>query len=52
MAEFSCPDAMAEGICAKMIPKVLASGPIFPGGEVREHKSDEFMELIRLPANN
>ena len=34
-----------------MLPNVVAFGPIFPGDEVREHKPDEFMELVRLIDN-
>ncbi len=39
------------GTYAKMMPNILAFGPIFPGDEVREHKPDEFMELERLADN-
>lgn len=42
------PKSIGGGTYAKMIPNVLAFGPIFPGDEVREHKPDEFMELSRL----
>ena len=45
------PKAIGGGTYAKMIPNVLAFGPIFPGDEVREHKPDEFMELSRLRDN-
>ena len=45
------PKAIGGGTYAKMIPNVLAFGPIFPGDEVREHKPDEFMELSRLLDN-
>ena len=39
------------GTYAKMLPNVVAFGPIFPGDEVREHKPDEYMELSRLLDN-
>lgn len=45
------PKSIGGGTYAKMIPNVLAFGPIFPGDEVREHKPDEFMELSRLNDN-
>ena len=49
--DMSAPKAIGGGTYAKMIPNVLAFGPIFPGDEVREHKPDEFMELSRLLDN-
>lgn len=49
--DMSEPKAIGGGTYAKMIPNVLAFGPIFPGDEVREHKPDEFMELTRLLDN-
>lgn len=39
------------GTYAKMLPNILAFGPLFPGDEVREHKPDEFMEVERLLDN-
>ena len=45
------PKTLGGGTYAKMMPNVLAFGPIFPGDEVREHKPDEFMELSRLMDN-
>ena len=45
------PKSIGGGTYAKMLPNVLAFGPIFPGDEVREHKPDEFMELSRLRDN-
>lgn len=45
------PKTLGGGTYAKMMPNVLAFGPIFPGDEVREHKPDEFMELSRLLDN-
>lgn len=47
----STPKSIGGGTYAKMLPNVLAFGPIFPGDEVREHKPDEFMELSRLLDN-
>ena len=45
------PKSIGGGTYAKMLPNVVAFGPIFPGDEVREHKPDEFMELSRLRDN-
>ena len=45
------PKSIGGGTYAKMLPNVVAFGPIFPGDEVREHKPDEFMELSRLLDN-
>lgn len=45
------PKSIGGGTYAKMLPNVLAFGPIFPGDEVREHKADEYMELDRLIDN-
>ena len=45
------PKSIGGGTYAKMLPNVVAFGPIFPGDEVREHKPDEFMELERLLDN-
>lgn len=39
------------GTYAKMLPNILAFGPIFPGDEVREHKPDEFLEIPKLMKN-
>lgn len=47
----SRPKSIGGGTYAKMLPNVLAFGPIFPGDEVREHKPDEFMEISRLIDN-
>ena len=47
----SKPKSIGGGTYAKMLPNVVAFGPIFPGDEVREHKPDEFMELSRLLDN-
>ena len=45
------PKSIGGGTYAKMLPNVVAFGPIFPGDEVREHKPDEFMEVSRLLDN-
>ena len=45
------PKSIGGGTYAKMLPNVVAFGPIFPGDEVREHKPDEFMEISRLLDN-
>ena len=45
------PKSIGGGTYAKMLPNVVAFGPIFPDDEVREHKPDEFMELSRLRDN-
>lgn len=47
----AAPKCIGGGTYAKMLPNVLAFGPIFPGDEVREHKADEFMEISRLVDN-
>ena len=47
----SKPKSIGGGTYAKMLPNVVAFGPIFPGDEVREHKPDEFMEISRLKDN-
>lgn len=39
------------GTYAKMLPNIVAFGPIFPGDEVREHKPDEFIEIPKLLKN-
>ena len=36
---------------AKMLPNILAFGPIFPGDEVREHKPDEYISIENLMKN-
>jgi len=42
------PLSIGGGTYAKMMPNVLAFGPIFPGDEVREHQSDEYILVRRL----
>ena len=49
--ETAQPKSIGGGTYAKMLPNVVAFGPIFPGDEVREHKPNEFMELSRLEDN-
>jgi len=45
------PICIGGGTYAKCLPNILAFGPIFPGDEVREHKSDEYMEIPKLMKN-
>ena len=45
------PKCIGGGTYAKMLPNILAFGPIFPGDEVREHKPDEFVEVSKLMKN-
>lgn len=45
------PICIGGGTYAKMLPNIVAFGPIFPGDEVREHKPDEYMEIDRLMEN-
>lgn len=45
------PKSIGGGTYAKMLPGILAFGPIFPGDEVREHKPDEFIEIPKLMKN-
>ena len=47
----AAPKAIGGGTYAKLMPNILAFGPIFPGDEVREHKPDEFIEIDRLVDN-
>ena len=47
----SAPKCIGGGTYAKMMPNILAFGPVFPGDEVREHKPDEFIEIERLMDN-
>ncbi len=47
----AAPKSIGGGTYAKMLPNVVAFGPVFPGDEVREHKADEFMEISRLIDN-
>jgi len=49
--ESAKPKSIGGGTYAKMLPGVVAFGPIFPGDEVREHKPDEYMEISRLIDN-
>jgi len=49
--DHSGPKCIGGGTYAKMMPNILAFGPIFPGDEVREHKPDEFIEIDRLVDN-
>jgi len=39
------------GTYAKMLPNILAFGPIFPGDEIREHKPDEYITIDNLMKN-
>lgn len=39
------------GTYAKMLPNILAFGPIFPGDEIREHKPDECITIDNLIKN-
>lgn len=45
------PKCIGGGTYAKMLPNILAFGPVFPGDEVREHKPDEFIEIPKLMKN-
>lgn len=45
------PLSIGGGTYAKMLPNIVAFGPIFPGDEVREHKPDEFIEIPKLMKN-
>ncbi len=46
------PKCIGGGTYAKMIPNILAFGPVFPGDEIREHKPDEYLEVSRLLDNS
>ena len=43
--------SIGGGTYAKVIPNIVAFGPIFPGDEVREHKPDEFIKIDELMQN-
>ncbi|MEG1932902.1 MAG: Sapep family Mn(2+)-dependent dipeptidase, partial [Pygmaiobacter sp.] len=45
------PKCIGGGTYAKVIPNIVAFGPIFPGDEIREHKPDEFIEQKQLVKN-
>lgn len=45
------PKCIGGGTYAKSLPNIVAFGPIFPGDEVREHKSDEFITIDNLMKN-
>ena len=43
--------SMGGGTYAKAMPNTVAFGPIFPGDEAVEHKSNEYIELSKLMKN-
>lgn len=45
------PTCIGGGTYAKSIPNLLAFGPVFPGDEVREHQSDEYITIDNLLKN-
>jgi len=45
------PTCIGGGTYAKSIPNLLAFGPVFPGDEVREHQSDEYITIDNLIKN-
>ena len=45
------PKSIGGGTYAKVIPNIVAFGPIFRGDEVREHKPDEFIKIDELMQN-
>lgn len=45
------PKCIGGGTYAKMLPNVVAFGPLFDGDPVTEHQPDEFMDLDRLVQN-
>ncbi len=45
------PKCIGGATYAKALPNILAFGPIFPGGENREHKPDEYVEIDWLLEN-
>ena len=45
------PKCIGGGTYAKMLPNILAFGPIFPGDEIREHKADEYISIDNLMKN-
>lgn len=47
----AAPKCIGGGTYAKMLPNVVAFGPMFSGDPVTEHQPDEFMDLDRLVQN-
>lgn len=47
----SVPKCIGGGTYAKMLPNVVAFGPLFDGDPVTEHQPDEFVDLDRLVQN-
>ena len=47
----AAPKCIGGGTYAKMLPNVVAFGPMFDGDPVTEHQPDEFMDLDRLVQN-
>lgn len=45
------PHCIGGGTYAKMLPNIVAFGPIFPGEEIREHKADEYISVDSLMKN-
>ena len=45
------PTCIGGGTYAKSMPNLLAFGPVFPGDEVREHQSDEYITIDNLIKN-
>jgi len=45
------PHSIGGGTYAKMLPNIVAFGPIFPGEEIREHKADEYISIDSLLKN-
>ena len=45
------PFAIGGGTYAKMLPNVVAFGPLFAGDPVTEHQPDECIDLERLVQN-
>ena len=45
------PKCIGGGTYAKMLPNVVAFGPLFAGDPVREHQPDECIDLERLVQN-
>ena len=49
--DMAAPKCIGGGTYAKMLPNVVAFGPLFDGDPVTEHQPDEFVDLDRLVQN-
>ena len=50
-ADYAPPKCIGGGTYAKMLPNVVAFGPLFAGDPVTAHQPDECIDLERLVQN-